>query len=172
MKDIKGIKNPNYKDGKIAMINRWKEAVKERDNYTCQKCYGKNQTKRKVAAHHIKPKEGFPELMYDISNGITLCDYCHRSLHHKGKIGVFRGKTLSQNHKRKIAESHIGYKHTEESKSKMSKSKKGMIPWNKGIPRTEEEKRKISETTRGRTPWNKGLKLSSIIPANFLKMGI
>lgn len=38
---------------------------------------------------------------------------------------------------------------TEETKRKISESKKGSIPWNKGIPRTEEEKRKMSQSHMG-----------------------
>lgn len=40
----------------------------------------------------------------------------------------------------------LGRKHSEETKKKMSIIKKGLIPWNKGLPRSDETKRKISET--------------------------
>lgn len=40
--------------------------------------------------------------------------------------------------------------YSEETKIKMSKSHKGKIPWNRGIPRTDEEKRKISNSERGK----------------------
>ena len=39
---------------------------------------------------------------------------------------------------------------TEESRRKLSKSCKGRIPWNKGIPRSEVTKRKISQTEKGK----------------------
>lgn len=55
-------------------------------------------------------------------------------------------------------------KFTEETKKKISNSKLGTIPWNKGIPRTEEEKRKMSLShigkTKGKNNANYGKKLS------------
>ncbi len=53
-------------------------------------------------------------------------------------------------------------KHLAESIVKMSKSKKGQIPWNKGIARSEETKRKISESLKGNIPWNKGRKNGAV----------
>lgn len=44
----------------------------------------------------------------------------------------------------------LGRKYSEESLKKMSKSHKGEIPWNKGIPHSEETKRKIGQKSRGR----------------------
>ena len=82
---------------------------------------------------------------------------------------------------RKESSTNLGLKHTEASKQKMSKSKKGKplgkrdfpmpieqrlqisesllgnIPWNKGIPMREESKKKLSESNIGRPAWNKGI---------------
>jgi len=57
---------------------QWRKAVKERDNYTCQMC-GAND--KMTVAHHKQPFALFPELRYDVSNGITLCYDCHEKLH-------------------------------------------------------------------------------------------
>lgn len=53
----------------------WRKAVFERDNYTCKIC---NQKGLELNADHIKPQSLFPELIFDINNGRTLCAPCHR----------------------------------------------------------------------------------------------
>lgn len=59
-------------------VIRWRKAVFERDNYTCQKCgnHGGN-----LVAHHKKRWADYPKLRYVVSNGITLCkNPCHAEL--------------------------------------------------------------------------------------------
>ncbi len=79
----KGEKGSNWKGG-ISPINKlirrsvefrlWREAVFERDNWTCLWC-----KKRGGELHpdHIKPFSLFPELRFAIDNGRTLCRKCH-----------------------------------------------------------------------------------------------
>ncbi len=55
---------------------KWRTAVYERDSYTCQ-CCGKQGGR--LNAHHINQFSDYPELRYDINNGITLCEDCHDS---------------------------------------------------------------------------------------------
>jgi hypothetical protein len=55
----------------------WARMVKLRDK-VCTQCGATED----LHAHHIKPYKEFPELKYDINNGVTLCAHCHR-LHHK-----------------------------------------------------------------------------------------
>lgn len=55
-----------------------------------------------------------------------------------------RGKTLSEEHKRKMSEANKGRTHSEESKRKMSEAWKGRIV-------SEETRRKMSEAKRGKT---------------------
>lgn len=69
----------------------WISFVLKRDNYTCQKCFSKND----IHAHHIKQlaelvieyKNIFGELkpnddfFYDINNGLSLCKTCHKMEH-------------------------------------------------------------------------------------------
>jgi hypothetical protein len=52
----------------------WRKSVFERDNFTCQEC---KIVGSYLEAHHIKPFAYFPDLRYDIDNGITLCKSCH-----------------------------------------------------------------------------------------------
>lgn len=60
----------------------WRTAVLERDAYVCQQCHRTcNKNERGLAAHHIKPYADFPELRYDVANGMTLCRQCHMQLH-------------------------------------------------------------------------------------------
>ena len=66
-KDVHSTREPKYK--------KWREAVFERDNYTCQGCGEKGCY---LEAHHIKSWADYPELRYVLSNGLTLCLDCHK----------------------------------------------------------------------------------------------
>ena len=58
----------------------WREVVFLRDNFTCQNpncpyCY--NKIGVLLHPHHIKPLALYPELVYDVNNGITYCAEFH-----------------------------------------------------------------------------------------------
>lgn len=59
-----------------AAYKRWRTAVFERDNYTCQECGTRGG---ELNADHIKPFAFFPDLRFDVDNGRTLCVPCHRA---------------------------------------------------------------------------------------------
>jgi len=59
-----------------AEYKEWAESVYKRDYYTCQRC-GVHCKRGNIIAHHIKTFNEYPELRFDIDNGMTLCRACH-----------------------------------------------------------------------------------------------
>lgn len=62
----------------------WRKSVFERDFYTCQCCgkrNGKGNGYIRLEAHHIVNWKNNKKLRYEINNGITLCQYCHKLFH-------------------------------------------------------------------------------------------
>lgn len=63
--------SPEYKD--------WRSKVFKRDNWTCQKCSKRGG--QRIEAHHVKKVSEFPDLIFEVENGLTLCVKCHKALH-------------------------------------------------------------------------------------------
>lgn len=103
-----GPNSPAWKGGKSTINRRvraskawkdWRAKVFKRDNYTCQNCGDRSGNGHALTLHphHIRSFAKFPQLRFDIANGITFCTKCHRlhtawqhlgglTLHHeKGK---------------------------------------------------------------------------------------
>ena len=77
----------NYKNEKIRHSLKyiiWRNEVYKRDNWTCRICKKKCK-ERDIVAHHLQLFSEFPELRFDIDNGITLCRSCHFREHSKNK---------------------------------------------------------------------------------------
>ena len=55
--------------------HKWSKSVKNRDKWVCRiadvNCDGR------LEAHHILSWKDFPELKYEVNNGITLCHAHH-----------------------------------------------------------------------------------------------
>lgn len=80
-----------------ARHREWREKVLRRAGYLCEECkrYGRTDKKgspvRATTAHHIKHREDYPELQYDVRNGQALCEACHNKAHpEKGNGSRYR----------------------------------------------------------------------------------
>lgn len=78
--------NPMYVDGMSAYrralrctkpIREWRRKVLERDHYKCVRCGEIDY----LHAHHIIPFAQSKKLRTAVSNGMTLCDFCHSDVH-------------------------------------------------------------------------------------------
>lgn len=89
--DFSGPKNPMWRGGitpenqvirTSSLYIQWRNAVYERDGYTCKRCGRSRKPGDRVLlnAHHIKPFSTHPELRLDLANGITLCVQCHKNI--------------------------------------------------------------------------------------------
>lgn len=84
----------SYRDGKVAerrgerfsqAYRRWRFDVFSRDRFTCQRCG--DDRGGNLVGHHIKGFAAYPDLRYDLDNGLTLCRPCHDEWHREHGYG-------------------------------------------------------------------------------------
>jgi len=97
---MRGENHWNYK-GKNDKLQRtwsqykeWHRKVLEKDNFTCQVC-GKRGGKLEV--HHIKSFADYPDLRFEVSNGIAVHKTCHLAILHKWNINPDSWKKVATN---------------------------------------------------------------------------
>lgn len=66
--------NPIYLLAGQRLSKQWSRDVKVRDNYICQQCGSTHN----LQSHHILSRKEYPLFAFLISNGITLCQTCHK----------------------------------------------------------------------------------------------
>lgn len=83
-------KNPSWRGGvttkndfvrKSCEYKEWRTKVYQRDGFACQDC-GVHCEPKNIIAHHLKEFADYPELRFDVDNGLTLCRTCHFNRHH------------------------------------------------------------------------------------------
>ncbi len=72
------LENTNQAERRGPEYRQWRAAVLERDNHQCDAC---GSAEPPLFAHHIKPWAMYPDLRFDVSNGVTLCKECHSAAH-------------------------------------------------------------------------------------------
>lgn len=80
---LRGPENPTFKPdarrrSRSGAHSSWADRVLSRDGATCQECGARDVP---MHAHHVKAFEKFPDLRFDVTNGITLCFACHWRKH-------------------------------------------------------------------------------------------
>jgi hypothetical protein len=87
-----GSNAPNWKGGISKAVDclrhsgrglDWRKSVFERDNYTCRNCGDRSRAGHRIIinAHHVKLVSEYPDLIFEVTNGVTLCKSCHLKEH-------------------------------------------------------------------------------------------
>lgn len=84
---------PTRRQSRPSKHAAWARAVISRDLAACQRC---GATDTELHAHHVKSHKDYPELRFDLDNGLTVCAPCHWQIHSKTIAnGVNSGETAA-----------------------------------------------------------------------------
>lgn len=89
--------NNRYRTGGVNP-ETWRKKVFERDNYTCVLC---GQYGGRLNAHHLNGWNWFPKGRFDVENGVTLCEPCHKGFH-KEYLNGNNTKEQFEEYKKKV----------------------------------------------------------------------
>lgn len=91
-----------YRDKHGCAADRdWRNAVFQRDNYTCRGCGVRGG---RLEAHHVKPYKAYPELRHVLSNGMTLCRSCHKKTDTFGWANYWKNEIAAKRLSQKVLE--------------------------------------------------------------------
>lgn len=62
----------------LSLLRYWSNTVKHIQNHTCQIC---GFDGLELDAHHIFPRQDYPQFMFELWNGVVLCNGCHGLAH-------------------------------------------------------------------------------------------
>ena len=98
-------------------LQEWSTLIITRDK-VCQRC----GTAENLCAHHIKTRAEFPELMFDLDNGMCLCTSCHAKEHNLSSKGcaATKGIPRTEEVKEKIGSKQRGRVFSEEQRRNQS----------------------------------------------------
>ena len=89
---VRDSNNPRWKGGKGSRpqgrveYRAWREGVIAVYGHRCLVCGKTPIVGRDLQAHHLKSWKEYPNLRYDVSNGITVCSSCHPRLHSQRRV--------------------------------------------------------------------------------------
>jgi hypothetical protein len=76
---------------KLSEVSEWRKSIFNRDNYSCVIC----SSKKKLNAHHLDSWHWCVDKRFDINNGVTLCNLCHKEFH---KLYKYKNNTSIEFH--------------------------------------------------------------------------
>ncbi len=81
-----GINHPNLTARGSIAYALWRHEVFERDGYKCVLC----QSTKNLEADHIMAFCVYPDLRFEVFNGRTLCESCHRKTPNYGSKALYQ----------------------------------------------------------------------------------